>query len=106
MASVAPKPPTKTEILNNLAEATNLTKKEVAAVLDALTGQIEQALSAKGPGQFTIPGLAKIVVQHVDAKPKRKVRNPGTGEEVWAKPKPASKKIKVRPLKGLKDMVG
>ncbi len=101
-----PKPPTKSEIMNNMAEATGLSKKEIAAVFDALTNEIENNISKKGgPGQFTIPGLCKIVVQHKPALPKRQVRNPGTGEMVWAKPRPARKVVKIRPLKGLKDMV-
>ena len=100
------KPPTKSEIMNNLAEATGLTKKEVAAVLEALTQEIENNIAKKGSaGMFTIPGLCKIVVRNKPALPKRQVRNPGTGEMVWAKPRPASKQVKIRPLKGLKDMV-
>jgi nucleoid DNA-binding protein len=105
--SDGPKPPTKSEILNNLAEATGLSRKEVTSVLDALTTEIEKNISRKGsPGSFTIPGLCKIVVRTKPALPKRQVRNPGTGELVWAKPRPASKQVKIRPLKGLKDMVG
>ena len=101
-----PKPPTKSEILNNMAEATGLTKKEVAGVMEALTAEIEKNVGKKGgPGMFTIPGLCKIVVQNKPALPKREVRNPGTGEMVWAKPRPARKVVKVRALKGLKDMV-
>jgi nucleoid DNA-binding protein len=101
-----PKPPTKSEIMNNIAEATGHTKKEVAAFFEALTSEIEKNVAKKGgPGQFTIPGLCKIVVQDKPAMPKREVRNPGTGEMVWAKPRPARKVVKVRPLKGLKDMV-
>ena len=101
-----PKPPTKSEIMNNIAEATGLTKKEVVAVMDALTAEIEKNVGKKGgPGMFTIPGLCKIVVQNKPAMPKREVRNPGTGEMVWAKPRPARKVVKVRALKGLKDMV-
>ena len=100
------KPPTKSEIMNNIAEATGLSKKEVQAVLEAMTAEIEKNISKRsGPGQFTIPGLCKIVVQHKPALPKRQVRNPGTGEMVWAAPRPARKVVKVRPLKGLKDMV-
>ena len=100
------KPPTKSEIMNNLAEATGLTKKEVAGVLEALTQEIENNIAKKGSaGMFTIPGLCKIVVRNKPALPKRQVRNPGTGEMVWAKPRPASKQVKIRPLKGLKDMV-
>ena len=100
------KPPTKSEILNNLAEATGLSKKEVTGVLEALTDEIEKNIARKGSaGMFTIPGLCKIVVRNKPALPKRQVRNPGTGEMVWAKPRPASKQVKIRPLKGLKDMV-
>ncbi len=100
----AAKAPTKTEIFTNIAEATELNKKQVAAVFDALTEEIERAVSKKGPGAFTIPGLCKIVVRDQPAKPKREVRNPATGEMVWAAPKPACRVIKVRPLKALKDM--
>ncbi len=100
------KPPTKSEIMNNMAESTGLSKKEIAAVMEALTQEIENNISKKGAaGQFTIPGLCKIVVQHKPALPKRQVRNPGTGEMVWAKPRPARKVVKIRSLKGLKDMV-
>ena len=101
-----PKPPTKSEIMNNIAETTGLSKKEVVAVMEALTGEIEKNVGRKGgPGMFTIPGLCKIVVQNKPALGKRQVRNPGTGEMVWAKPRPARKVVKVRALKGLKDMV-
>ncbi len=101
-----PKAPTKSEIMNNIAEATGHTKKEIAAFFEALNGEIENNVAKKGgPGQFTIPGLCKIVVQDKPAMPKREVRNPGTGEMVWAKPRPARRVIKVRALKGLKDMV-
>jgi len=101
-----PKAPTKSEIMNNIAETTGHTKKEVVAFFEALTAEIEKNVGKKGgPGQFTIPGLCKIVVQDKPALPKREVRNPGTGEMVWAKPRPARKVVKVRALKGLKDMV-
>lgn len=100
------KPPTKTEILNNIAEATGTSKKEVQAFFDALTEEIQKNIAGPGaPGQFTIPGLCKVVVQDKPALPKREVRNPGTGQMQWAKPRPASKAVKVRALKGLKDMV-
>lgn len=101
-----PKPPTKSQIMNNMSEKLGISKKEVAAFFDCLTGEIEENIAKSGSaGQFTIPGLCKIVVQDKPALPKREVRNPGTGEMVWAKPRPARKVVKVRPLKGLKDMV-
>ncbi len=108
MAKAAPAPkkaPTKTQILANIAEATELPKKDVAAVFDALTVEIETALAKAGPGQFTIPGLCKIIRRDVPAKPKRKGRNPADGSEIWLDPKPASKKVTIRPLKALKEMI-
>ncbi|TWT56153.1 HU family DNA-binding protein [Allorhodopirellula solitaria] len=104
-AAIPPKAPTKTQILANIAEETELSKKDVAAVLDALAGEIGKSLQKGGPGQFAIPGLCKIVLKDVPAKPKRKGRNPANGEEIWLAPKPASKKLTIRPLKGLKEMV-
>ena len=103
-APIPPKAPTKTQILANIAEETELSKKDVAAVLDALAGEIAKSLKKGGPGQFAIPGLCKIVLKDVPAKPKRKGRNPANGEEIWLAPKPASKKLTIRPLKGLKEM--
>ncbi len=39
------KPPTKSEIMNNMAESTGLSKKEIAAVMEALTQEIENNIS-------------------------------------------------------------
>ena len=103
--AVAPKKAlTKTEIMGNIAEATELTKKDVSNVLEALSEEIRKALSKKGAGEFTIPGLCKIMVKHKPAVKARKGINPFTKEEVMFKAKPASNVIKIRPLKKLKDM--
>ncbi len=106
MAKAAVKPPTKSEIFANIAEATELNKKQVAAVFDALSAEIEKAVGKRGgSGQFTIPGLCKITVQRKPATKERKGTNPFTGEETIFKAKPARNVVKIRPLKGLKDMV-
>ncbi len=101
------KPMTKTEVLNALAEGTDLSKKQVASVLDELTSLISKNIGKKGSGSFSIPGLMKIVVQHKPATPARKdVPNPfRPGELMDVKAKPARNVVKVRPLKALKDMV-
>jgi nucleoid DNA-binding protein len=96
---------TKTEILNSLAEATGVQKKDVSNILEELGNLIAQNLKKSGPGVFNIPGLMKIVVQDKPAKKARKGINPFTGEEMMFKAKPASRAVKIRPLKGLKDMV-
>ena len=101
------KPPTKTEILTNLADATDLTKKQVAAVLEALAAEIKRNLGSRGPGAFAIPGLLKIEKKKVPARPaKKNVPNPfKPGEMMDVAARPAFNKVKVRPLKNLKDMV-
>ena len=99
------KPPTKTEIMNSIAEATDLSKKQVGAVIEALSEEIRKALSSRGNGMFTIPGLVKIEKKKVPARPAEKNwKNPFTGEIQERPAKPASTKIKVRALKNLKDM--
>ena len=103
--AAAKKPPTKTEIFNNIAEATGLKKKEISEVFDALGNEIKRALGRRGSGNFSIPGLCKIVVQHKPATKERKGINPFTGEEATFKAKPARNAVKIRPLKNLKDMV-
>ena len=95
---------TKSEILSNISKATELSRKQVASVFDALSGQIKAAVGKKGPGVFVLPGLMKIMVIHKPATPERKGINPFTKQEQVFAAKPARKVIKVRPLKALKDM--
>jgi nucleoid DNA-binding protein len=101
----AGKAPSKSEVLNSIAEDTGLSRKDVGAVLEALGNEIAKNVGKKGPGMFQIPGIVKIVRQNVPAKPAQKgVKNPFTGEIRDVPAKPASVKIKVRPLKNLKAM--
>ena len=99
------RPATKSEILSNIAEATQLSRKQVAAVFEALAGQIKAAVGKKGPGIFALPGLLKIIVILKPATPQRRGINPFTKQEQMFKAKPARRVVKVRPLRGLKDMV-
>ena len=101
------KPLTKTQIVAELADKTQLSKKDVNAVLDAMGDVIRTSLGNKGAGSFTLPGLLKIEKKRVEAVPARKnVPNPFKPGELMDRPaKPASVKVKVRALKMLKDMV-
>jgi nucleoid DNA-binding protein len=95
---------TKSEILASIAQTTELSRKQVASVFDALSCLIQGAVGKKGPGIFALPGLVKIVVVQKPAVPKHKGINPFTKQEQVFAAKPARKVIKVRPLKALKDM--
>src|SRR5687768_12441713 len=100
------KAPSKSEVLNSISQETGLSRKDVGAVLEALSNEISKNVGKKGPGMFQIPGLVKIVRQNVPAKPAQKgVKNPFTGEIRDVPAKPATVKVKVRALKNLKAMV-
>ncbi|HET9034180.1 MAG TPA: HU family DNA-binding protein [Dokdonella sp.] len=93
----------KSALIAHLAEQASVEAKNVKAVLAALEQTVLGAVHKKGAGSFTLPGLFKINAVKVPAKPKRKGMNPFTGVEQVFAAKPASVKIKVRPLKKLKD---
>ena len=97
------KGPTKSELLQNIAQSTELSRKQVSGVFDALSEEIKKAVGKKGPGTFVVPGLLKINVIHKPATKARKGINPFTKLEQMFKAKPARKVVKVRPLKSLKD---
>jgi len=104
--SAVKKPPTKSEILNHIADDTGISRKQAGAVLDSLQGLIGKSLKARGgAGLFNLPGLMKIKVVKKPATKSRKGTNPFTGEETVFKAKPARKAVKIQPLKALKDMV-
>ncbi len=96
---------TKSEILSGIAESTGLARKQVSAVFEAMTGQIQKSLGRSGPGVYTVPGLMKLVVVRKPAVKAHKGINRFTGEEVMFKAKPARNVVKIRALKSLKEMV-
>ena len=97
------KPPTKTQLYKTIAEATSLPRKDVVDVLDQL--EAEMAASLKKHEEFNLLSLAKMKVKKKPATKARKGVNPFTGEPTTFKAKPASKVVKILPLKNLKDHV-
>lgn len=89
------KPKTKTQVVADLAEAGDITKKQAAAILENL---VAQAYKGAKDG-FTIPGLGKLVVVKRKA---RMGRNPATGETIKI---PAKKVLKFRIAKAAKDAI-
>ena len=93
----------KSALVAHIVEYTGVAAKDVRNVIAALESTVQASVSKKGAGSFTMPGLFKVSAVNVPAKPKRKGINPFTKEEQWFAAKPASVKVKVRPLKKLKD---
>lgn len=95
---------TKSQILTEIAENTELSKKDVATVMEELDLLIERHIKKRACGEFLLPGLLKIVTVKKPAVKARKGTNPFTGEEMMFKAKKATTVVKVRPLKKLKEM--
>jgi nucleoid DNA-binding protein len=99
-------PMTKTALFANIAETTELSKKDVAKVFEVLADVINGHIKKNAAGTFTLPGLLKVKTVRKPATKKRKGINPFTGEETVFKAKPARTVVKVLPLKKMKDMTG
>jgi nucleoid DNA-binding protein len=99
---------TKGEIYRTIAEQTGLGRKDVASVFDVMSRMMAADLakpSKDRPKVFVVPGLMKVTAQYKPPSPERPGKNPFTGEQIMIKAKPASTKIRIRPLKQLKAMV-
>lgn len=88
---------TKSQLLNVLAEKTGMSKKEVTNFMDTLADIAYHEV--KSSGEFTLPGLGKLVKKHRAA---REGRNPATGETIKI---PAKTVVKFRVAKAAKDAV-
>lgn len=97
-------PMTKSALYTEIAERTELKKKDVVAVFDELASIINGHVKRNAAGVFTLPGLLKIKVVRKPATKARKGINPFTGEPTVFKAKPARNVVKAQPLKNLKDM--
>jgi len=87
----------KTELINSVAEATELSKKDATKAVDAVFASIQDSLS-KGE-KVSLIGFGNFEVRERAA---RKGRNPQTGEEIDIA---ASKVPAFKPGKALKDAV-
>ena len=94
---------TKTQLIDALAEASQLTKNDVKAVIEAMAVVGYKELNESG--EFVIPGFAKMSVVNKPATEARSGVNPFTKEPMEFAAKPASKSVKASPLKVAKDAV-
>src|SRR5918992_3842959 len=87
----------KSELFSHFAERFELKRAQAREFFDELTALAEKEL--KRNGEFTLPGMVKLVVQKRKA---RMGRNPATGEAIKI---PAKTVVKARVVKQMKDAV-
>jgi len=95
---------TKAQVIAEIAETAELDKKSVGRVFDGLTELIKKELR-KPNGEFVIPGLLKLRAIKKAATKDRTGINPFTKEPTTFAAKPASKVVRSRPVKALKDAI-
>ena len=103
--TAASTPRSKSDVFGTIAQHAGLHRRDVAAVFHALGSLIKADLSKSGAGVFKVPGMMRITVVRKPATKARMGINPFTKEEVMFKAKPARNVVRVRPLRGLKEMV-
>ena len=97
---------TKTLVFGEIADSTGLSRKQVASVFNELSSVIERHIKKQSVGQFTLPGLLKIKnVKKPARKAQKGVPNPfRPGELMDVAAKPATTRVKILPLKKMKEM--
>jgi nucleoid DNA-binding protein len=94
---------TKAQLIEKIAQLGELAKKDVKAMMEALTEVGHKEL--KRNGVFVVPGFAKFIVVKKPATKARKGINPFNGEEMMFKAKPARRIVRARPVKAAKMAV-
>jgi len=99
------KPLTKSSLLNAITDSVGeeVSKKHVKEIVETLVTIGHKEL--KKNGIFVLHGFAKFVVVKKPARPARKGINPFTKQEQTFAAKPASKAVRARPVKAIKDAV-
>ena len=85
----------------DIAEKTGLKQGEVKSVMESMFEIASTEL--KKTGSFKLGGMLNMKLKNKPATKARKGKNPFTGEPCVFKAKPASKTVRVLPLKKLKD---
>lgn len=88
---------TKADLVEQIADATGLTKKDTAVVVDGFLEAVKQSLAREN--NIEIRGFGSFKVKHRRA---RKARNPRTGDPVHV---PGRMVPTFKPSKELKEMV-
>jgi DNA-binding protein HU-beta len=99
------KPLSKSAILQAITDAVGeeVSRKHVKQIVETLVDVGHREL--KKNGMFVLPGFAKFVVVKKPARPAREGINPFTKEKQMFAAKPASKGVRARPVKAIKDAV-
>ena len=95
----------KVDLVKTIAGGTDLPAAKVKDILKVLTATMAADLGKRGCGEFNLNGLMLLKTVHKPTTKARPGRNPFTGEAITIKAKPASRKVRVRALRGLNALI-
>ena len=94
---------TKSALIARIAEDNGMTRAQASGAFASIEACLLGSVHPNGSGTFMLPGLMKVSLRKVPArKAGTLVRNPGTGEMMKAAARPATVRVKIRPLAKLK----
>ena len=107
MNKIYKSPLAKSQIVRTIAEDTGLSRRDVAAVMNSLGELVRAHVKPRSCGLFRLPGMLRIsVVRKPATKARKGVPNPfRPGETMDVPAKPASRRVRIYALKGLRDMI-
>jgi DNA-binding protein HU-beta len=97
---------TQKQLTKAVAEQLDFHPGDVEAVFDATAEILAKNLKKKDIKSIPVRGLGRFALKATPKRAARMGRNPATGEEIRIGPKPAGKKVRVTPDKGLRDALG
>merc|ERR1712046_83680 len=103
MKAAGPKAMTASAAYRTWAETTGVKAKDVKGAMEAYIGLVAKQVQKNGA--FKLGGALNLKLKKTPAKPARKGVNPFTKEPCVFKAKPASKTVRARPLRRLKDLI-
>ena len=102
------KPRKKSELFSILGEHNGLSRKQIAGIFETLGKVISVDLAKPAPSKpkvFVVPGMMKVQSVYKPATKARQGINPFTKQPTTFAAKPASKSVRARPIKAIKDAV-
>jgi nucleoid DNA-binding protein len=95
---------TKSQLMQTLADKSGLTRKEAVRLYRALQGVCLEEIQTSG--RFIFPGIVKLRVRPMKALPSRLRWSTKLGNMVPVPPRPEGKRLRAKPLRAIKVLVG
>lgn len=95
----------KKKLLKDLSEKSGIPKKNINTILTELQNIIEKSFIKDKIETFTLPGIFKLTLKNIPPQKERNIINPFTKKEITIPAKNETKRLKIKLLKKIKDLI-